>query len=519
MVLRMFGLIYLVLFFSSCYSNLGKVYYVDSIDGDDTCSGLSEQSSWKTLSRANLIQLHPGDQLLFKRGGLYKGRLEISASGLKEKRIVIGCYGDTTQNLPVIEAPDSSLYTVRIYNSDYLTIQDLEIVNNGSCRIPKRTGLKIECIDYGISAGIKVYNIKVRDVNGSLYKEEGGGSGILFVNKGDKVLSKFDNLSVEHCRISNCSRNAIMGYGCMDRRRWLPNTNLMIRNNLIEGVPGDGIVPIGCDSAIIEYNVMRDCPDILPANEAAAGIWPWSCDNTIIQFNQVSGHKAPRDAQGFDADYNCKNTVIQYNFSHDNDGGFVLVCNSGDIGYNIGNWGSVIKYNISIGDGIRKKITKKGYFSPIIHLSGPIKNTMISRNIIHSNVRNCAQMDCSMAVADDWNGYADSTSFVENIFYTASPSRFLFTKSTHNYMEGNWYLGVYKDMPLDKNAQLGSTIYQERILEVDNKGYKGLQQLMSPHRLCNELFYFVDKQKIEDFFVLTINEKNGINTYKRNKKK
>ena len=75
---------------------------------------------------------------------------------------------------------------------------------------------------------------------------------------------------------------------------------------MIEEVPGDGIVPIGCDSTLIEYNVMRDCPDMLPDTEAAAGIWPWSCDNTLVQFNEVSGHKAPWDAQGFDSDWNCR---------------------------------------------------------------------------------------------------------------------------------------------------------------------------------------------------------------------
>lgn len=74
---------------------------------------------------------------------------------------------------------------------------------------------------------------------------------------------------------------------------------------------------------------MRDCPDMLPDTEAAAGIWPWSCDNTLVQFNEVSGHKAPWDAQGFDSDWNCRGTVIQYNYSHDNYGGLVLVCNDG----------------------------------------------------------------------------------------------------------------------------------------------------------------------------------------------
>ena len=58
-------------------------------------------------------------------------------------------------------------------------------------------------------------------------------------------------------------------------------------------MPGDGIVPIGCDSTLIEHNVMRNCPANLPDSEAAAGIWPWSCDNTIIQFNEVSTIKLP----------------------------------------------------------------------------------------------------------------------------------------------------------------------------------------------------------------------------------
>ena len=42
----------------------------------------------------------------------------------------------------------------------------------------------------------------------------------------------------------------------------------------------------------------------------AAGIWPWSCDNTLVQFNEVSGHKAPWDAQGFDSAF-MKDIAVQ----------------------------------------------------------------------------------------------------------------------------------------------------------------------------------------------------------------
>lgn len=115
-------------------------------------------------------------------------------------------------------------------------------------------------------------------------------------------------------------------------------------------MPGDGIVPIGCDSALVEYNLMRRCSRLLPLGEAAAGIWPWSCDNTTIQFNEVSDHKAPWDGQGFDSDFNCTNTLIRYNYSHGNEGGFILICHPGNSNPadNIGNLGRKTIVNIPL---------------------------------------------------------------------------------------------------------------------------------------------------------------------------
>jgi hypothetical protein len=126
---------------------------------------------------------------------------------------------------------------------------------------------------------------------------------------------RFDDLLIEGCHIVRCERNGIIGSGYWRRDQWYPSLNVVIRKNLLEQVPGDGIVPIACDGALVEHNVMRDCPRLLPDGDAAAGIWPWSCDNTVIQFNEVSDHKSPWDAQGFDSDWNCRNTIIQYNYA------------------------------------------------------------------------------------------------------------------------------------------------------------------------------------------------------------
>lgn len=435
---------------AGCSGPAASSYYLDVTNGDDSRNGLSKATAWKSLSKLRGVKLNPGDRVLLKRGDTFQGELEISGQGTADNRIYIEAYGEG--NKPCIAGHDTSLYAVRILNSDYLTLRNVEITNTGKERKPHRTGLKIECRDYGVSRNIVIDGVDIRDVNGSLVKEKGGGSGILVVNGGKEVISVFDSLTIENCRIRRCARNAMIWSGYSSRENWHPSKHTIIRKNLIEEVPGDGIVPIGCDSTLIEYNVMRNCPDILPDTEAAAGIWPWSCDNTVIRFNEVSGHKAPWDAQGFDSDWNCRNTLIQYNHSHDNDGGMVLICNNGDspASFNAGNVGTVVSYNISINDGRRTRPTRAGMFSPLIHVAGPVKNTTISRNIIYASRKVTEEADRSIMTFDSWGGYPDSTFVHENIFYSSEKSTFNFTKSTNNVIVYNYYIGIFAEMPKDK---------------------------------------------------------------------
>lgn len=489
----------------ACSSN--KTYYIDSIDGENSNSGISKDNPLKSLSALENIKINPGDRILLKRGSTFWEEFEITAEGTKERPIIIGSYGNEEENLPRIIGNDGSLYAVKIFNSNYLTLQDIEIINTGKKTIPGRTGLRIECKDYGISNNITIDNVTVRDVNGSLVKNDGGGSGILIINSGDSILSRFDNLKIENCHILRCSRNAIIWNGYYDRRKWFPNRNAVIRNNLIEGVPGDGIVPIGCDSTLIEYNIMRDCPDVLPMTEAAAGIWPWSCDNTTIQFNEVSEHKAPWDAQGFDADYNCNNTVIQYNYSHDNYGGLVLVCNNGfDKDYNTGNNNSIIRYNISIGDGIRPKETRQGMFSPAMHIAGSVNNTIIERNIVHLNQKDSPNIDNSMIVSDYWGGFADSTIFRQNLLYSSDNSKISLTKSTNNIWEENFFIGKFDSIPYGSNNKM-LDFYKNNVLATDKKGYRFYNSLMNVHKIKHVNGYVVDKNKIESFWIKILENK------------
>ena len=81
----------LALTFSSIFA---ATYYVDAGSGNDSNSGTSPNSAWKSLSKVNTMKYNPGDQILFKRSNTWTGALVPSSSGTSSSRIVYGAYGE-----------------------------------------------------------------------------------------------------------------------------------------------------------------------------------------------------------------------------------------------------------------------------------------------------------------------------------------------------------------------------------------------------------------------------------------
>jgi hypothetical protein len=69
-------------------------YYVDSRSGDDSRSGTSPESAWRSLDRASAAKLRGGDRLLLRRGGVWPGGFELASSGTREHVVVVSAYGD-----------------------------------------------------------------------------------------------------------------------------------------------------------------------------------------------------------------------------------------------------------------------------------------------------------------------------------------------------------------------------------------------------------------------------------------
>lgn len=74
-------------------SAASRSFFVDSTSGDDAAAGSSTNAPWRSLSRVNTAELQPGDRVLFKRGGIWRGQL-IPQSGADGAPVLYGAYGE-----------------------------------------------------------------------------------------------------------------------------------------------------------------------------------------------------------------------------------------------------------------------------------------------------------------------------------------------------------------------------------------------------------------------------------------
>lgn len=376
-------------------------YYVDSAAGNDANDGLAQARAWKSLDKVNGMTFAAGDRVLFKAGSRYTGQLHPRGSGKDGSPIVVDMYG--TGEKPLIAAEGKFHEALLVENQDFWEISNLQLTNTGPKREKYRYGVRVRAWDHGTMRHIHLTNLYVHDVNGSLVKkDEGEGHGITWENGGEKVQSRFDGLLIESCHLVRTDRNGICGYVPYQpaKARALPSLNVVIRKNLLEDIGGDAIKVWGCNRALVEHNVVRGART--RCEDYAAGIWPWASDNTLIQFNEVSGVKGMKDGQAFDSDAYTTNTVFQYNYTHDNEGGFMLVCC-------FENTGTTIRYNISQNDRER-----------LFHMAGSNENVEIYNNVFYTR----KGIDIHLFLwTGGRGGWTRNARIFNNIFYTEGAGR------------------------------------------------------------------------------------------------
>jgi len=379
-------------------------YYVDAQRGDDASSGRSPARAWRSLDKINHSQFHGGDRILLRAGSCWHGQLVVSSSGVAGSPIRIDRYG--VGALPRIDGEGKVENTLEIQNVQQVEVRHLELTNLGASPGVRRAVL-IAAVDFGIAHHIVVADLYLHDVNGANTLKETGG--ILFRTRNDRVPSRFDDLRIERNIIWKVDRSAIAGQSNeISRSKWFPSLRVVIRDNFAGDIGGDGIVPWATDGALVEHNIALRCNQ--RAQSYNAGIWPWSTDNSLFELNEAAFTHSTLDGEGFDSDYNSRNSRFVYNYSHDNDGGFMLICTPVERNEkeNIGNTGTVVAYNISHNDHER-----------IFNLSGADRTT-----VEHNAIYNDLPLDVQVLLVSQWNGWSTDAIFRDNTFDFAGTGRY-----------------------------------------------------------------------------------------------
>ncbi|MEV0375554.1 right-handed parallel beta-helix repeat-containing protein, partial [Streptomyces sp. NPDC050636] len=402
-------------------------YYVDCDAGSDSAAGTSATAAWRTLRKASAAALRPGGRILFKRGTACTGTFAPSTSGAAGAPLGAGAYGSGAK--PRIEGAGARA-AILLDNVQYWELRDLDVTNTGPVTTTdRRAGVLVRLHDFGTGRHYLVDGVDVHDVNGADFKDPDPSGGILFAVQGAAKPTRFADVTVRHSTVVHTDRTGIGTSSTWGRRpehpegpgpSFAPITGLSLHHNTVRDVGGDGIVVQTAVGARVENNLV----DGFNTRSAGynAGIWAWNSDDVLYQFNEVTGGHGTRDSMAYDIDGGNNGNVYQYNYSHDNEGGFLLICN----GEGMTSDRNTVRYNISVND--QNKSAPYGVISVVCE---PATNTLVHNNTISTNVPDTAMVSS--------NGPGGVT-FRNNIFAGAGPASPI--RDPHNTYDHNLYARI-----------------------------------------------------------------------------
>lgn len=366
-------------------SRTGTTYYVDSNSGSDNNDGTSKNSAWKTLNKVNEMTFSAGDVILFKSGEIFRGTLELKGQGVEDAPIIIDKYDGDKK--PLFVGEEASNYVIYLNNTEYIELNNLDISANYTTK-GERKGVYVYAKDKGVLNHVYLRNLDIHDIknnqvytNNNSFKNTGG---IIVQIVGNTIPTKYDDLRIENCNIDNVDRTGMMlvisswanrtgaNYGS---GRWYPSTNVVVENNNFKNIGGDGIVVQQTDGALIQHNIFNGFAERNQNICYNCAAWAHNADNTIFQFNEGMNGNSTLDGMPWDSDGYSNNTLFQYNYSHDNDGGAFLLISygAGDNTSGVADMrDATFRYNISENDRYA-----------LITMTNPLGDNQIYNNVFY----------------------------------------------------------------------------------------------------------------------------------------
>ena len=367
---------------------LARDFYL-SPRGDDAGPGTGQQP-WRTLAKVNQTSLRPGDRVLLEGGGTFAGPLELSKddSGTPTRNIIVTSFGS---GRAVIDGGNGR--AISIDGCDHVLVQRLKLTGAGrkagnttdGLYLAHSTGSTVDHVEVSgfLKAGVQVSGARDARIT-HVYAHENGYAGI---NSGGD-LSR--NLYIADCLAENNPGDPT------------------IRNNH----SGNGIIVSQVQGVLVERCEARYNGWDMPwTGNGPVGIWTHNADRVIIQYCVAHHNRSTAtDGGGFDFDGGVTNSILQYNYSHDNYGCGYLICQYDGAPRFADN---IVRYNISQDDGLF------GHNAGIyVWVGGEgMESTLVHNNTIF-NTKGSA---VAFGVSQKYKGPLPKMTFYDNVFVSQGP--------------------------------------------------------------------------------------------------
>lgn len=333
--------------------NADHVTYYVSPHGNDDAPGTRPETAWRTLRAVNQQNLEPGTTVLLEGGARFSGSIELEPedAGNAEHPIVFSSFG---RGSAVIDAGDGT--AVYAYNVGGIELAGLSLVGSG---LSSNSGMGVHFYTDLPGEG-RLDHIVLERLDVSGFTE--GGIAIEGFNGVDYARG-YDDVQITANEIHDNGDFGIATLGYWEantRQTGYAHTNLYVAHNRVYDNPGkpgkthnhtgDGIVISTVDGGLLEYNEAFGNGAGNVSAQGPVGIWAWESNDITFQFNESHHNSAGEgvDGDGFDFDGGVTNSLMQYNFAHDNDGAGFLVAQFGGARPTTDN---VIRYNVGVNNG------------------------------------------------------------------------------------------------------------------------------------------------------------------------
>jgi hypothetical protein len=297
-------------------------HYV-STNGRDADDGLSIQTAWRTIDRANKARLQPGDSLLFQGGGTFVGSLVLDAViGNITAPITVASYGKGWATLQSSNANTSGIF---IYNSVYIVLQNLSVVGH----------------ENEAKAGIDVWNdvAGLGHLNFSMLSISNFSVGISIQSS-----MPMQGIGIVYCKLYY-NANTGLYVGGMHRG---DVTDIYVGHVEISGSQGPrgyALYLYHVVQALVERSVAHHNGALGPQ---AQGFAVQESDAVTLRhceaYNTLTA--SHKDGNGFIIDGGCTHCTIEYCYSHNNAGAGYQLTQYNNAGAQFSN--NVIRYSIAV---------------------------------------------------------------------------------------------------------------------------------------------------------------------------